>query len=490
MGIYDPRANQAGAGQEYSSLEPALAMAKTRAANARFVRIPINWDRVACSTRTLACNQSHRPDNPRDPDDPAYHWTRGPGGGWYSYDAEIEAALDRNLKPVLTVFGAPAYAECNGHGNRLAGVRRNGRVLTGILDCTGEADQGNFRPDAADYADFMTALSGRFPRVEYFQIWNEPNFSVFLKPARQSETIARYRALVNHAYAAIKAEDPGDRVIAGGTAPNPRTGAGIKAFSPKDFLRRLTASRVNFDAYSTHPYTPGGPRTQAPRSSGAVWMGNLGELKQILRRAKRNGAVREDALWVTEFSWDSAPPDCRRGVIRSGGQTYLLRAVPAGLLRRWVSEAAYRMWRQGVSVLIWGQLKDFPVANNAHQGGLYRWGGNEQIGRPKSALTAFRFPFVAYKRNGGAYVWGRIPSAARGNVLIERRVDGKWKRLTSFRTSTAGGLFEKRLRFGVRGVSALRARADGRRSASFEFRSPSVPRGIQPFGCTNISQWQ
>ena len=490
MGVYDPVANQAGGGREYTTLSAAIAMSKTAQANARFVRIPMNWDRVVCSARTFACTQAHKPVDPTDPNDPAYEWHRGPNGSWYHYEEEIRAAFANDLEPVIVVSGVPAFAECNGTGRRAAGVTRNGQVQTGILSCTDRPDEGNFRPDPSDFGDFVTALSRKFSAVRYFQVWNEPNYAKFLKPARKRETVTRYRALVNAAHQAIKSLDSDDQVVAGGTAPNPRT-APVDAIGPKQFLRQLVSKPVRFDAYSTHPYTPGGPRTAAPRSTGSVWLGNLGELRSILQRAKAKGTVRGGSrFWVTEFSWDSAPPDCRRGIIVRDGQRYLLRAVPAKLLVRWVSETAYEMWQQGVSVLIWAQLKDYPADRSANQGGLYRWGGNEQIGRAKGAIRSFRFPFVAYKRNGSAYVWGRLPSASPGDVVIERRVGSQWRKVARVRTFSGGGLFRKRLHADLHHSRVLRARAAGEHSAAFALKAPSVPRGIQPFGCTNMSQWQ
>ena len=50
---------------------------------------------------------------------------------------------------------------------------------------------------------------------------------------------------------------------------------------------------------------------------------------------------------MTEFSWDSNPPDPK--------------GVPAVLEGRWVAEALYRMWSAGVSLVTWFTLRDQPV---------------------------------------------------------------------------------------------------------------------------------
>jgi hypothetical protein len=84
-------------------------------------------------------------------------------------------------------------------------------------------------------------------------------------------------------------------------------------------------------------------------------------------------AARRPPLWVTEFSWDTKPPDPK--------------AVPVRLQARWVSEGLYRMWSDGVSVVTWFQLQDDPMSKSDFQSGLYFVSG-----RAKPALRAFRFP--------------------------------------------------------------------------------------------------
>ncbi|HEX2502274.1 MAG TPA: hypothetical protein VHO73_12530 [Methylomirabilota bacterium] len=472
MGFYDPTANQNGGGVHYSTVRADVAMAKVAKTRSRFVRIPVRWDRIACLDVRTRCTAMDRPSDPSDPDSPAYHWDQP---GWYELTAEIHEARNNGLLPVLSVFGAPAYAECDGTGARPG--------TNGILKCPGRpdrADEGNFRPDPQEYKLFLQAVSAKYPGVHHFQVWNEPNYSVFLKPARTRWTVNRYRALVNRASNAL----PSKFIIAGGTAPNARNYTHIKAYSPKEFMKRLLARKVKFDAYATHPYTPGGPWTAAANRTGSVWMGNLGQIRGVIRRAERAGRIqspRAVQLWVTEMSWDSAPPDCRRGVRG--------RAVPMGLLTRWVAESAYSIWRQGFQVMIWGQLKDYPAAQNPHQGGLYRGAPKDRVGPAKAAMRPFRFPFVAYKRDGGAYVWGRLPSSRSGWVVVQRRVGGAWDKIAEFKTNDHG-LFGKRLHFNRRKVSSLRARVRaGAYSAPFALNAPRVPAGIVPFGCLTLDDW-
>ena len=62
-------------------------------------------------------------------------------------------------------------------------------------------------------------------------------------------------------------------------------------------------------------------------------------------------------FWVTEFAWDSNPPD-------PGG-------VPLALEGRWVADALHRVWAAGVSLVTWFSLRDQPLRTSAYQSGLY-----------------------------------------------------------------------------------------------------------------------
>ena len=60
------------------------------------------------------------------------------------------------------------------------------------------------------------------------------------------------------------------------------------------------------------------------------------------------------------------------------------------------SEALYRMWRAGVSLASWFFLRDGGGQDAKFQSGLYlRCADGIECDRPKLALQAFRFPFVA-----------------------------------------------------------------------------------------------
>ena len=165
-------------------------------------------------------------------------------------------------------------------------------------------------------------------------------------------------------------------------------------------------------------------------------------------------------FWVTEFSWESKPPDPE--------------GVPAQLQARWVAEGLYRMWQAGVSLVTWFLVRDDPLATSSFQSGLYYYDGPEgRYNRPKPALAAFRFPFVAFPSRDRVFVWGRTPAGRRHNVIVERSTDGRrWTRVVVLPTNRYG-IFTRRVIAAQTG--SLRARLVGGGPAAVPFALKAPP---------------
>ena len=149
---------------------------------------------------------------------------------------------------------------------------------------------------------------------------------------------------------------------------------------------------VEFDVWAVHPYTAGGPTHSAFRPDD-VSIGDLPEVRRLLRAAVDAGHVasrRSVRLWVTEFGWDTRPRD--------------YYAVPLKLHARWVAEALYRMWGDGVTLVTWFAIRDDARRGREDgqiiQSGLYFRGRSIVHDRAKRSLAAFRFPFVAFRTGG------------------------------------------------------------------------------------------
>ena len=118
----------------------------------------------------------------------------------------------------------------------------------------------------------------------------------------------------------------GQKVGCGVTAPrgNNSPRAARKSVSPLAFLRAAKkAGMRRFDAYAHHPYygkrseTP----TTRPKARTAVGLGNIGDLIKELTRLY--GRKR---LWITEYGYQTRPPDRLFGVTYAKQAAYLRQA--------------------------------------------------------------------------------------------------------------------------------------------------------------------
>jgi hypothetical protein len=143
------------------------------------------------------------------------------------------------------------------------------------------------------------------------------------------------------------------------------------------------------------------------------------------------------------------------------------------------------MWLVGVTLVTWYGLRD-DAANGRPdaltiQSGLYFRGTTIAQDRPKPALDAFRFPFVAYKAARKVRVWGRTPRGEPGAVVVESFSGAAWKPVRRLRTDRFG-IFRRTISAPTR-AEKLRARlADGsRRSRPFSLTRPPDLK-VNPFG--------
>jgi hypothetical protein len=368
-----------------------------------------------------------------------------------------------------------------------------------------EGPFGTRNPDPAEVGAFAHAIATRYsgkvlglPRVRLWQLWNEPNIYRFLMPQFDSPfadpvpsgaralSPALYRDMLNAFAAAVHGVSKQNVVITGGMTPFGRAFPSSPAVAPLQFMRQLLCltpqnrpapncnARASFDVWAHHPYTDGGPNHHA-MAPGNVSLGDLPQMRRVLAAAIRTGHIRSRQrirFWVTEFSWDTRPPDPH--------------GVPVRTHARWVAEALYRMWKNGVSLVAWYTIRDEAREGKpdpeVYQSGLYfRCASGFACDRPKPVFTAFRFPFVALPSAGRTVVWGRTPFGRRARVGLELRRGGGWRHVLTVRTD-AHGIFARRLTRPRRG--AMRAVVMGRhgaRSLGFRIgRTRDMP--VNPFG--------
>jgi hypothetical protein len=432
----------------FRSEEPATREAwfeNAAYSGASIIRIDVHWSGVAPLNPPAGFN-------PADPASPGYRWEQ--------LDGAVKSAAARGFEVLFTMFSAPAWADGPG---RPSNVR-----------------PGRWRPDPGALGAFARALATRYsghypdpsdptralPRVSDYEPWNEPNLDTYLSPQWEgSEWVGAtlYRRMLNRFYAGIKAVQPHATVIAGSLAPFGDPPGGERT-PPVLFLRELLClkggrlrkvacpERARFDALSDHPIAVGPPRESAASPLDASTP-DLGRLTRVLRKAEELKTVlprKHRPLWVTEFWYDTNPPDPL--------------GLPLATQARWYQQDLYSFWHQGASVAITLQLRDAPEGrtySTSNQSGLYFVDGS-----PKPSRTAFRFPFVAHRESAFKVgVWGIAPH--RGKVVIQVRRAGGWRTLARVKAfaHTPFTATVQLLRFGK-----LRARLGGEASLPWSQR--------------------
>jgi hypothetical protein len=403
----------------YSTADASLGFARTRKAGASLVRLIVRWDVVAPPG-------SEKPPgfDPADPGDPAYDWA--------ALDREVRLAVAHGLQPIVGFYDAPSWAQDQSpHPSSYSGF-----------------PAGPYKPSPVEAGRFAHAMALRYggsyrglPRVRYWRMWNEPNLIGYLSPqfANGKPFAARWYRLMLNAFAqAVHGVHSDNVVVAGSLAPFSFKKA---AMAPLQFMRSLLCmsggrhpkpvcpQSASLDAFAVHPYTSGGPTHHASNPND-ISLGDLSEAESLLAAAARYHRIRSRIpvhFWVTEFSWDTRPPDPNP------------LATPLDLQARWTAEALYRMWKSGVSLVTWFLLRDEPWPQSQSQSGLYfRSGIRMALDQPKPTLTAFRFPFVAYRQRDGTFVWGRTPGGRPGRAIVEQRLARSWKRLSTIRSDRYG----------------------------------------------------
>ncbi len=302
-----------------------------------------------------------RPTNARDPEDPAYNWD--------VYDRIASFAARYNIKLLFTIWGTPRWA--------------NGGKLPRYAP-THSADLRNFAFAAAKrYSGATLDEDGKkIPAVRLWTAWNEPNqlFQLYPQYKRINGkyvllSAINYAKICTAVYTGVHATLlKGEKVACGVTAPggndNPHGHRGSP--TPMSFMAALKKAHLSkFDAWAHNPY--GGPRdtpTTKPRAKGTVTLGNIDTMINQLTQLWGRKPV-----WLTEYAYQTNPPDKVFGVSFSKQALYL--------------KQAYAIARKNprIDMLLWFQLKDEPGIGG-WQSGLMTARGK----RKPAFLTFSRLP--------------------------------------------------------------------------------------------------
>jgi hypothetical protein len=344
VGIYDPN-------QPLDS--PAKAFPTLKNLRAQIIRIDLNWGaRVAAKKRPL---------HPTDPTDPAYNWDR--------YDELVLNAKKNKIQVLFTIYGTPRWA--NGVKKGLNRAPRQMLFLKQFAYAAAKRYSGTFKLEDG------TVL----PAVRKWLAWNEPNNPIFLAPQWAKINKRRYIpvAAINYArmcaavYSGVHSTNlRGETVACGATDPRGNNSPRSRrpSISPLAFLAALKKYGLrNFDAYAHHPYYSYPAETPAtkPKAKTVVTLGNIDELTGLLTRLYGN-----KKLWITEYGYQTRPPDRVFGVSWAKQAKYLTQA--------------YQIARKNprITMMLWFLLRD--------EGRLGGWqsGLFTVAGKKKPAYNAFR----------------------------------------------------------------------------------------------------
>ena len=350
-GFADPLFSSDDAGTRATWLDQA------RNARAKVIRIDVSWRSVAPATE---------PSNPTDPS--AYDWGTIP--------AAVNDAKARGLKVLLTVSRAPDWAEAPG---RPAGVQ-----------------PGTWKPDAGKFGQFGRALAAQFGGdVRHYQAWNEPNLWTFLNPQYEGRALVAadiYRRMLNAFYAGVHALQRNAIVVSAGTAPYGEPPGGRRT-RPLRFWRELLClknrrklkptkcpEKARLDALAHHPInTSGGPKRSAAHPDD-VATPDVKKVVRTLRKAEKRHRVKprgRHPMWVTEFWWETNPPDKCTG-------------IPVRRQARWIKKALKSFKRQGARVAINFQIRDDPYQQSQCGRATFQAGAFFVDGSRKPAFRSFR----------------------------------------------------------------------------------------------------
>lgn len=296
---------------------------------------------------------TQRPTDPTDPADPAYNW--------FAYDRAVTRAREAGISTMFAIVGTPSWAN---------GGRSANWAPTNAIDLRQFAIAAARRYDGS----FLGPDGLPLPAVRLWLAWNEPNNPVFLRPQYvraggtwKIRSATDYARICNAVVDGIKSVRSSAKVACGVTAPrgNNNPGSVRSSVSPLAFLRAMKlAGARGFDAYAHHPYygvpsetpltpPPPGRRGQPPT---AVTLGNFDTLVTELTRLY--GKMR---IWVTEYGYQTRPPDRLFGVSWANQGNYMRLA--------W--EKVKRNPR--VDIFIWFLMRDETRADG-WQSGLFTRG--------------------------------------------------------------------------------------------------------------------
>ena len=352
IGIYDEAETLFG--------DPDVSFPVLQRLGVKALRVNLYWYRVA----------PFEPPEPANPASIPYDWDL--------YDRTTLYAQQFGIRLVFSIFGTPDWANL-GLGYNYA--PNNMTALRAFALAAARRYSGRYRRE-----DGVV-----LPKVDQWIAWNEPNQPTFLMPqwvqgfdgkyvAQSARTYARMcNAIVSGVHAAGREAKVQETVACGVTSPRGNNvGGGLRpSVSPLVFLRELAKAGAKFDVYAHHPYA--GSRletpTTRPPARTAVSLGNIDALFTELNRLYG----RKMRVWITEYGYQTNPPDPLFGVSWRKQALFLTEGF------------VIARTHPRIDMMLWFLLQDEPDVAG-WQSGLFTADGKKKpaFGAFQSLATSFR----------------------------------------------------------------------------------------------------
>ncbi len=403
------------------------------ASGARIAEVEVDWTGYETHAPAVGTNAAN-------PANAAY-------GNWSDLDTVVRTLAKAGVQPMFMVTDEPRWAEASSSAAALTQAYvPNDKAFRAFMKALATRYDGH-------YADPLNP-GHALPRVRYYQDWAEANLSIKLGPqwTRSHGTwvntgAAIYRGMLNAFYAGVKSAVASDVVIFSGLESyGDPPGTRLGRVAPVTFLenvlclnaklQKVCNDPVHFDVMASDPYEVGSPTTPAVNTNDAS-APDLAKLTKVVNAGLRLRTVlpaRAKPLWVTEFSYDSNPPNPK------GGLPLLKQA-------HWLEQSFYVFWKEGVSTVLWYLIRDQPGKAYAttYYSGIYFYNGKR-----KPSYTAYSFPLVVAADGTHAQIWGVAPR--RGAVAVQQRHGSRWRTVSTFHPA-AGGVFSAVIPAPTRGSS-------------------------------------
>jgi|SRR5579862_20656 len=337
------------------------------------VRFTLRWDQIAPTA----------PASPRDPTDPAYAWGQ--------FANVLDGLHQEGIPALVTIYGSPRWAN-GGH-------------------------PPNWLPATASVADFAYAASKEFPWVHMWTVWNEPNGRVFSVPVSPKLYVQR---LLNPAYVALHQASSANLVAGGVTSPRQEP----SGMSPLTFMEDMRLYHARLDAYAQNPYPVAPGETPFKTTCSHCTYLTMARLA-VIRADVSELFGPQKQLWLTEYGYQTNPPD-------------RLLGVPWATQALFESEAALHVWEQpGATVLIHFLVRDEPSL------GGWQSGFFTATGAQKPSYRSFALPLVQVSRSGSrTQLWGQVrPGSGARPYAVQRWTGHGWSTVGGVHRTGSGGTF-------------------------------------------------